>query len=64
MKRRRERKGGEKVEKRRKKKRRRKEMLHRESNLGPFTWKVKTLTVDHPRLLIACTYYTDIYHES
>ena len=33
-------------------------MLHRESNPGPFAWKVTTLTVDRPRLLIACTYYT------
>ena len=60
-------KGGEKKEEEKKeeKKRRRKKggekMLHWESNPGPFAWKVTTLTVDRPRLLVACTYYTDIY---
>ena len=54
---RRERKGEEKREK---KKRRRnkggeKKILHRESKL---------YIVDRPRLLIARTYYTDIYHKS
>ena len=33
-------------------------MLHRESNPRPLAWKVTTLTIDRPRLMIAYTYYT------
>ena len=33
-------------------------------NQRPLAWKVTILTVDRPRLMIACTYYTDIYRES
>ena len=36
-------------------------MHHRESNPGPFVWLVKTLTIDHHRLL-CCMHvlHTDI----
>ena len=64
---RRERKGGEKEREEKKKggeKKKEEEKHHRGSNPGPSAWKVRTLTVDRPRLLIACTYYTDIYRES
>ena len=64
-----EKKGGEKEreeekkeeKKKEEKKKEEKKMLHRESNPGSFAWKVTTLTIDCPRLLIACTYYTNIY---
>ena len=51
MKRRRKRKGRKKG---RRKKDEIKKMLHRESNLGPFAWKVETLTVDRPMQALDC----------
>ena len=53
-----EKKGGEK--KGGEKKGGEKKMHHWGSNPGPFAWKVRTLTVDRPRLLIACTLYRHI----
>ena len=64
---RRERKGGEKKrrgEKKEEKKKEEEKIKEEKKNALPgipFAWKV---TVDRPRLLIACTYYTDIYRES
>ena len=51
----------EKEEKKRRREKKGGEKLHRESNPRPLA---STLTVDRPRLMIACTYYTDIYRES